>query len=117
MAKSKYPPVAIVGMASLFPGSRNIIEFWRDIIQGADQITYVPGNRWLISDYYEPDYDLMHPPRDRTYCVRGAFIPEIPFDPMAYGVLPKQLEDIDSSQQRAAPWPRSVTTSWKEQPR
>ena len=98
MAKSKYPPVAIVGMASLFPGARTLAEFWSTIIRGADQITYVPGNRWLISDYYEPDYDLMHPPRDRTYCVRGAFIPEIPFDPMAYGVLPKQLEDIDSSQ-------------------
>ncbi len=98
MTKSKYPPVAIVGMASLFPGSRSLAEFWRDIVREADQITYVPGKRWLISDYYEPDYDLMHPPRDRTYCVRGAFLPDVPFDPMTYGVLPKQLEDIDSSQ-------------------
>ena len=98
MAKNTYPPIAIVGMAALFPGSRSLGEFWRDIVRGADQITYVPGKRWLISDYYEPDYDLMHPPRDRTYCVRGAFLPAVPFDPMSYGVLPKQLEDIDSSQ-------------------
>jgi len=82
----------------LFPDSIGSFKFWRNIIEGRDLITDVPETRWLVSDYYEPNYNLLHPPRDKTYCKRGGFLPEVPFDCMAYGILPKWLEDTDSSQ-------------------
>ena len=93
-----YPPVAVVGLSALFPGSSDTVGFWRDIKDGRDLITDVPPNRWLISDYYEPNFDLLHPPRDKTYCKRGAFLGEVLFDCMAFGILPKQLEDTDTVQ-------------------
>lgn len=93
-----YPPVAVVGLSALFPGSSDTVGFWRDIKEGRDLITDVPPNRWLISDYYEPNFDLLHSPRDKTYCKRGAFLGEVLFDCMAFGILPKQLEDTDTVQ-------------------
>jgi len=98
IVKQQYPPIAIVGVGALFPDSIGSFKFWRNIIEGRDLITDVPETRWLVSDYYEPNYNLLHPPRDKTYCKRGGFLPEVPFDCMAYGILPKWLEDTDSSQ-------------------
>jgi acyl transferase domain-containing protein/NAD(P)-dependent dehydrogenase (short-subunit alcohol dehydrogenase family) len=107
IVKQQYPPIAIVGVGALFPGSVGSFKFWRNIIEGRDLITDVPETRWLISDYYEPNYNLLHPPRDKTYCKRGGFLPEVPFDCMAYGILPKWLEDTDSSQLLAL-----IVTDW-----
>ena len=87
-------PVAIVGMASIFPQSRNLEEYWHKIITKADCITDVPASRWNVDDYYDPN------PRapDKTYCKRGGFIPEIDFNPMEFGIPPNQLEVTDISQ-------------------
>lgn len=93
-----YPPIAVIGVSALFPGSSDLVGFWRDIKNGRDLITDVPPERWLISDYYEPNYDLLHPPLGKTYCKRGAFLGEVLFDCMAFGILPKQLEDTDTAQ-------------------
>jgi acyl transferase domain-containing protein/acyl carrier protein len=87
-------PVAIVGISAIFPGSVNARGFWRDILGKTDRLTEVPPTHWLIEDYYDPD------PRapDKTYGRRGGFIPDIPFDPMAFGIPPNQLEATDSGQ-------------------
>ncbi|MEV6556985.1 SDR family oxidoreductase [Nocardia sp. NPDC051756] len=87
-------PVAIVGMAALMPGSRDLGEFWRNIMAGRDLVTDVPTSRWLIDDYYDPDPAAA----DKTYCKRGAFMPELPFDPIAHGMPPNTLEATDPSQ-------------------
>ena len=87
-------PVAIVGMASLFPQSRNLQEYWQKIVGKEDCITDVPPNRWNVDDYYDPDPTTP----DKTYCKRGGFIPEIDFNPMEFGIPPNQLEVTDVSQ-------------------
>ncbi|WP_405159708.1 SDR family oxidoreductase [Nocardia sp. NBC_01499] len=87
-------PVAIVGMAALMPGSRDLGEFWRNIVAGRDLVTEVPATHWLIDDYYDPDPAA----RDKTYCKRGAFMPEMAFDPIAHGMPPNTLEATDPSQ-------------------
>ena len=61
--------------------------FWRNILAGRDLITDVPPSRWLIEDYYDPD----PPAPDKTYGRRGAFLPEVDFDPMQYGIPPNSL--------------------------
>ena len=90
----KQTPIAIVGMASVFPQSRNLREYWQNIVDKADCITDVPDNRWNIEDYYDPDPTVP----DKTYCKRGGFIPEVDFNPMEFGIPPNQLEVTDISQ-------------------
>ena len=87
-------PVAIVGMASIFPQSRNLQEYWQKIVNAEDCITDVPPSRWNIDEYYDPDPTAA----DKTYSKRGGFIPEIDFNPMEFGIPPNQLEATDISQ-------------------
>jgi polyketide-type polyunsaturated fatty acid synthase PfaA len=87
-------PIAIVGMASIFPRSRTLQDYWDTIINKTDCITDVPPSRWEVEDYYDPD------PRtpDKTYCKRGGFIPDVDFNPLEFGIPPNQLEVTDISQ-------------------
>ena len=87
-------PVAIIGMASVFPGAHNLQEFWDIILNKVDCITDVPPSRWKIEDYYDPDPKTP----DKTYCKRGGFIPDLDFDPAEYGLPPNILEATDVSQ-------------------
>src|SRR5258708_8835427 len=87
-------PIAVVGVSALFPGSTSTHGFWRDILAGRDLITDVPATRWLIDDHYDPD------PRtpDKTYCKRGAFLGDVDFDPVEFGVPPNALNATDTCQ-------------------
>ncbi|WTW98513.1 SDR family oxidoreductase [Streptomycetaceae bacterium NBC_01309] len=87
-------PIAVVGMAALMPGARDVREFWRNIVTGRDLVTEVPAGHWSVDDHYDPDPTVM----DKTYCRRGAFVPEVGFDPMAHGIPPNTMEATDPSQ-------------------
>jgi polyketide-type polyunsaturated fatty acid synthase PfaA len=87
-------PIAIIGMASIFPQSRNLQEYWETIVKKKDCITDVPPSRWNVDDYYDSNPQAP----DKTYCKRGGFIPEIDFNPMEFGLPPNQLEVTDISQ-------------------
>ncbi|MEM6526714.1 MAG: beta-ketoacyl synthase N-terminal-like domain-containing protein, partial [Chloroflexota bacterium] len=87
-------PVAIVGIATIAPMAENTTRFWQNILDKVDAITEVPPSRWAISDYYDPDPTTP----DRTYSKVGGFLPEIPFDPLEFGIPPNILEVIDTSQ-------------------
>jgi acyl transferase domain-containing protein len=87
-------PVAIVGIASIFPQASNLQEYWENILQEVDCITEVPSSRWNIEDYYNPDPSVA----DKTYSKRGGFIPDIDFNPMEFGLPPNLLEVTDISQ-------------------
>ena len=91
---SNRPPIAIVGVSALFPGSTNKSGFWRDILAGSDLITDVPASHWLIDDYYDADKSKA----DRTYAQRGGFIPKVDFDALGWGVPPSLLSQTDTSQ-------------------
>jgi acyl transferase domain-containing protein/NADP-dependent 3-hydroxy acid dehydrogenase YdfG len=87
-------PVAVVGLAAFMPGSTDLGGFWRNVLTGRDLLTDVPADRWLVEDYYDPE------PRaaDKTYGRRGAFLPKVGFDPVAFGIPPNSLPAIDTSQ-------------------
>lgn len=87
-------PVAIIGMASLFPKSRNLQEYWENIINKTDCITDVPPSCWNVEDYYDTDPKAA----DKVYSRRGGFLPEVDFDPLEFGLPPDTLEAIDSAQ-------------------
>ena len=87
-------PIAIVGVSALFPGSLDSTGFWSDIFRGVDLLEEVPPTHWLLEDFYDPDPKAP----DKTYTTRGAFLQDIDFDPLAWGIPPSIVEATDTSQ-------------------
>jgi acyl transferase domain-containing protein/NAD(P)-dependent dehydrogenase (short-subunit alcohol dehydrogenase family)/3-hydroxymyristoyl/3-hydroxydecanoyl-(acyl carrier protein) dehydratase/acyl carrier protein len=83
--------IAIIGLGALYPRSRNVREFWDNIVNGVDCVEDVPDTHWSVADYY--DEDPATP--DKTYAKRGGFMPTVPFDPMEFGLPPKVVEFTD----------------------
>jgi acyl transferase domain-containing protein/NAD(P)H-dependent flavin oxidoreductase YrpB (nitropropane dioxygenase family)/nucleoside-diphosphate-sugar epimerase len=77
--------VAIIGMAGVFPGAEDVADYWANVLAGVDAITEVPSERWDPSVYP----DLAH---------WGGFLPEVPFDALAYGIPPAALASIEPVQ-------------------
>ncbi len=90
------PPIAVVGVSALFPGSVDSTGFWNDILSGADRMTDVPSTHWLIDDHYDADPSAP----DKTYGRRGGFLEPIDFDAMGFGV-PPSVDAVD--RHRATP--------------
>jgi acyl transferase domain-containing protein len=88
------PPVAIVGVGALFPGSTTTRGFWGDILAGRECVTEVPATHWRIEDYFNPDPAAP----DKIYSRRGAFLTAIDFSPLHFGIPPASLPTIDSVQ-------------------
>lgn len=86
--------IAIVGMECIFPGAKNLDEFWRNIILGKDSVAEVPDERWNKELYYKPDSDEA----DVSHSKWGGFIPKIDFDPLAFGIPPQSLAAIEPTQ-------------------
>ncbi|HTN91440.1 MAG TPA: beta-ketoacyl synthase N-terminal-like domain-containing protein, partial [Sorangium sp.] len=93
-SSSPIPSIAVVGVSAIFPGSLDAHGFWRDILAGTDLITDVPETHWLIEDYYDPDPSAP----DKTYAKRGAFLKNVPFDPLEWGVPPSIVPATDTTQ-------------------
>ncbi len=87
-------PIAIVGMSGLLPRARNYREYWRNIVEGVDCVEEVPESRWRLDDYYDADPNTP----DKTYSRHGAFLPDIDFDPIEFGLPPNQLEVTSTMQ-------------------
>lgn len=85
--------VAVVGMAGMFPGAPDLADFWANILAGKDCVTEVPAQRWDQERYYAPDGD-----GERTPSRWGGFLPEIPFDPLRYGIPPASLGAVEPVQ-------------------
>ncbi|MGW6442012.1 SDR family oxidoreductase [Lentzea sp. NPDC055074] len=77
--------VAIVGMAAIMPGARDVAEFWANVLAGTDSITEIPPDRWSPERYGSP-------------FTRGGFLPRTAFDPLAFGIPPASLTSIEPAQ-------------------
>jgi polyketide-type polyunsaturated fatty acid synthase PfaA len=87
-------PLAVVGMAGVYPEAVGIPAYWRLLVSGRDAVTEVPPERWSKEDYYAEDARGA----DKTYSVRGAFLPGVAFDPVAFGIPPALLSATDVTQ-------------------
>lgn len=87
-------PVAVIGLDAIFPDAPDLQAYWQNIYQEIDSITDIPANRWDIDNYFDPDPKAP----DRSYSKRGGFIPDIPFNPMDFGLPPNILEVTDVTQ-------------------
>jgi len=90
----RQPPIAIVGMGALFPGSLDVAQFWGHILAKSDLITEIPKTHWRVEDYFDADPNKP----DKTYAKVGGFLPEVAFDPLENGIPPNLLSQTDTSQ-------------------
>ncbi len=87
-------PIAIVGMACLFPKAAGVKNYWRLIRGLEDAVTDVPDTHWPIDSYFDDDPKAP----DMTYCKRGSFLSAVDFDPTEFGIPPSILEATDTAQ-------------------
>ncbi len=88
-------PLAIIGISCLFPKADNLQTYWNNIKNGLDAISPVPeGSHWKIDDYFNSDPKAP----DTTYARRGGFLSPTAFNPMEYGIAPKDVEATDTTQ-------------------
>jgi acyl transferase domain-containing protein len=94
MTKQSSTDIAIVGIGSLFPGAKTTREFWLNILQKVHVLEEIPKERWDWRLYFDADRTAP----DRIYAKWGGFLPDIPFDPLNYGIPPNTIKAIDPAQ-------------------
>ena len=85
-------PIAVVGMAGLFPGADNIEIFWQNILNGVDACAEVDPGRWRVAP------DTMYHPKpqpDKAYSKRCNLITDFKFDPAGFDIDPNLLVALD----------------------
>ncbi|MFT5757025.1 MAG: acyl transferase domain-containing protein [Alteromonadaceae bacterium] len=89
-------PVAIVGMASHFPGATSLFDFWNNIQNKTDSVSDNLGldGYWKKEDFYEPNSK----DKDKTYAHKAGWIPPIDFDPVEFKLPPNMVESISTAQ-------------------
>ncbi|CAI8691173.1 amino acid adenylation domain-containing protein [Burkholderia sp. IT-111MI5] len=89
-------PIAVIGMACRFPGRSDTPDaFWQLLDDARDAVTEVPGERWDIDRYYDPDPAT--PGKMATR--RGAFLERVDqFDAAFFGIAPREATYLDPQQ-------------------
>jgi acyl transferase domain-containing protein/acyl carrier protein len=86
--------LAVVGIGCLFPKAAGPGFYWANVKHGVDCITEVPPTHWDPADYFDAD-----PKRpDMTYARRGGFLDAVDFNPLEFGIAPRDIEATDTTQ-------------------
>ncbi|MDE2430886.1 MAG: type I polyketide synthase, partial [Burkholderiales bacterium] len=86
-SKSKNVPIAVIGMACVFPGAPDVDTFWALLEQGQCAVKAVPPNRWDVSNLPESAARF------------AGFIDDADcFDPAFFGISPKEAAALDPRQ-------------------
>ncbi|BAZ20881.1 beta-ketoacyl synthase [Kalymmatonema gypsitolerans NIES-4073] len=96
LESSKTEPIAIIGDGCRFPGGANDPDaFWKILRDGVDAIAEVPGDRWNIDAYYDPNPDSP----GKMYTRWGGFLQQVDqFDPQFFGISPREAVSMDPQQ-------------------
>ena len=89
--------VAIVGMGCRFPGGvLTPQQYWDFMLRKGDGIVEVPGDRWNVNLFYDPDRSAP----GRAYTRHGGFVAHSPwdFDAEFFGISPREAEMMDPQQ-------------------
>lgn len=85
--------IAVIGMAGRFPGGRNLAEFWQNLRNGVESVTFFSDDELLASGI-EPE--LL---RDPNYVRAGSLLDEVDlFDASFFGYTAREAETLDPQQ-------------------
>jgi acyl transferase domain-containing protein/NAD(P)-dependent dehydrogenase (short-subunit alcohol dehydrogenase family)/acyl carrier protein len=86
--------IAIIGMGGVFPGARNVEQYWENIREGSTFITDMPEKYWRWESYFSKDRGL----GDKSYTEKGSFIDNFEFPFTKYKFPPNTWKGVDPSQ-------------------
>jgi acyl transferase domain-containing protein/phosphopantetheinyl transferase len=82
-------PIAIIGMACIFPGAADLQAYWNNILNGVDAIGE-PTESWGASRYLGDG---------RIKTQYGGFLKDLyRFDPREFGIMPKSIDGSEPDQ-------------------
>lgn len=86
-------PVAIVGVGLRMPGgAEDLHGLWRVLSTGVDTLGPIPGERYDLSRYYDPDPDR----GGKTYVRHAALLDDVAgFDAALFGISPREALCMD----------------------
>jgi acyl transferase domain-containing protein len=88
-------PIAVVGIGCRFPGAESPDAYWRLLHEERDAVREVPGERWDVDAYYDPDPDA--PGRIATRW--GGFLERVDqFDAPFFGISRREAVSMDPQQ-------------------
>jgi acyl transferase domain-containing protein/phosphopantetheinyl transferase (holo-ACP synthase) len=86
--------IAVIGMACIFPKSRNLKKFWQNIVSKVDAITEVDADRWDQEIFYDDNNKS-----GKIYCKKSGFIDNLTeFDPLNFGIMPFAVSGAEPDQ-------------------
>lgn len=83
-------PVAVVAQGALTPGATGSAEFFAGLLARTDHIARVPGERFDIDRYFDPDGGIA-----TSYCSLGGFVRDFHFDAAAARIPPAVVAQLD----------------------
>ncbi|MCY9109396.1 SDR family NAD(P)-dependent oxidoreductase [Bacillus atrophaeus] len=99
---TNHEPIAIIGMSGMFPQSKDLEEYWSNLVKGEDMISEVPEDRWDWKEFADKAGKLYSSSR------WGGFIEDVDkFDPRFFNISPYEAEMMDPQQRLA------LQTVWK----
>ena len=98
MTNEKKAPIAVVGMAGLFPGALDLNTFWQNIVNKKDTTGEVPPDRWIADsdDMVHPD-----PMPDKAFSKRACLIQDFTFNTQGLDLDENLLNALDPLHQMA----------------
>jgi len=86
-------PIAVVGMGCRLPGGVTTPEeYWTLLREGRSGIREIPGDRWDVDAYYDPDPQAI----GKMYTRHGGFLDRIDaFDAAFFGIAPREAASLD----------------------
>ncbi|WP_439622588.1 SDR family NAD(P)-dependent oxidoreductase [Gemmata sp.] len=90
------PPcdVAIVGLSCFYPGSVGVNQYWENVLNKVNAVIEIPASHWDWRPFYDPDPRA----RDKMISKWGGFMSDVLFDPLAFGITPKSIPNIEPLQ-------------------
>lgn len=88
-------PIAIIGMSGRYPQAEDLDAFWRNLAAGMDCITEIPGGRWPVEGFYEPNPEIAVA-EGKSYSKWGGFLEHATsFDPLFFKISPLEASCMD----------------------
>ncbi|PRC41763.1 hypothetical protein C6A85_000000113980, partial [Mycobacterium sp. ITM-2017-0098] len=86
------PRFAIVGYAARFPGAADADEFWDLLRDGRDAISEVPGDRWDVDEFFDPEPGTP----GKVVTRRAGFVDDATgFDAPFFGMSTREVRMLD----------------------